>query len=81
MKYAEQSYDRLKDILKKDKENISPQLLNLIKTDLYQVLKGYFDLELKDVSLTYEIESSGVYHFCIDYFAKNVRHNSFFINS
>ena len=81
MKCAEQSFDRLKDILKKDKENISVQLLNLIKTDLFQVLNGYFELGLKDISLTYHIKDNGKYHLSIDVLANNVRHNLFFINS
>lgn len=79
MKFAEQSIDRLRGILKKDKENISPQFINLVKTDIYRILSGYFVTEIKDIDIKYRVEN-GKYYFNIDFSASNIKHNTFFVN-
>lgn len=63
MKIAQKSMLRIKDILKKDKENVSKPLLALIKSDIYSVMCGYFEVKLEDVLVSYYVGEDNKYHF------------------
>ena len=61
MKIAQKSLIRIKNILKKDKEKISQPLLNMIKSDLFNVVKSYLDVNQNDISIRYFINEEGIY--------------------
>ena len=56
---------RIKDILKRDKEDFSPSLLTLIKSEIYQLLSNYFEIELSDINISYFVTEDGKYEFKI----------------
>ena len=43
MKVAQKSFNRLREILRLDKEQLSHAHLMQIKSDIYDVLKNYFE--------------------------------------
>ena len=63
MKIAQKSMLRIKDILKKDKENVSRPLLSLIKSDFFSVMNRYFEVKLEDVFVSYYVGEDNKYHF------------------
>ncbi len=63
MKVAQKSMLRIKDILKKDKENVSRPLLSLIKSDIFSVMNRYFEVKLEDVFVSYYVGEDNKYHF------------------
>ena len=63
MKIAQKSMLRIKDILKKDKENVSRPLLSLIKSDFFSVMNRYFEVNLEDVFVSYYVGEDNKYHF------------------
>ncbi len=63
MKIAQKSMLRIKDILKKDKENVSRPLLSLIKSDIFSVMNRYFEVKLEDVFVSYYVGEDNKYHF------------------
>ena len=50
--------DRLKLVLIHDRMNCSPELLEMMRTDIIQVISKYVDIDMEDFSI--EIASSGV---------------------
>ena len=63
MKIAQKSILRIKDMLKKDKENIPEPLINLIKNDLFAVFKNYLDICSEDLNLKYYVDEDNMYTF------------------
>ena len=61
MKIAQKSLERLKDILKRDKEKLSQPLLNMIKSDLYNVVSSYLDVNQNNINIKYFINEDGFY--------------------
>lgn len=78
MKLAQKSYLRLKNMLKRDKEPISPILLDEIKSDLFLVLNEYFDCSILDLNLEYKTDNNGIYDFEIYFKANSVKKINFF---
>ncbi len=62
MKTAQKSMDRIKNILKMDKENISLSLISLLKSDIFSVIDGYFVSSLQDIKMNYYVSEDGKYH-------------------
>jgi len=73
MKVAQKSANRLKSILKQDKEQISAHFLALIKSDIYSVLSSYLCLDLDDIYLRYYVGDDNKYHFDASIVAKNLK--------
>ncbi len=63
MKLAQKSILRIKDMLRRDKENIPAPLISLIKNDLYSVLNNYLDISPEDIILKYYIDEDNLYNF------------------
>ena len=61
MKIAQKSLERLKDILKRDKENLSQPLLNMIKSDFFNVVNSYLDVNQNNINIKYFINEDGFY--------------------
>lgn len=61
MKLAQKSYNRLKEILKLDKQQLSQTHLMQIKSDVYDALKNYFDITLQDVEIDYFLNDVNKY--------------------
>ena len=73
MKVAQKSANRLKNILKQDKEQISAHFLALIKSDIYSVLSSYLCLDLDDIYLSYYVGEDNKYHFDLNIVARNLK--------
>jgi len=78
MKIAQKSLERLKDILKRDKENISQPMLNMIKSDIYNVVNAYLDVKQNDVSIKYFINEDGFYEIDLKIKTKRIKKVQFF---
>ena len=75
------SVNRLKEIIRFDKEKISKSLLSLIKSDVFSLFSSYFETDIKDVSINYFVGEDNKYHFKIDIVSTRVKKNVFFANS
>lgn len=64
-------------MLKQDKETISKPLLQLIKSDIYQIVTNYFDLTLDDINISYEVDAVGKYKIDISLLSKRVKKANF----
>ena len=69
-----QSIDRIKDMIKRDKEELNPELINLMKSDIFSVLSSYVILSLSSMDLKYSVEEDNLYHFSLNFTAKNIKH-------
>lgn len=78
MKIAQKSLERLKDILKRDKENISQPMLNMIKSDIYNVVNAYLDVKQNDVNIKYFINEDGFYEIDLKIKTKRIKKVQFF---
>lgn len=63
MKLAQKSILRIKDMLRRDKENIPEPLINLIKNDVYSILNNYLEISPNDINLKYFIDDENLYNF------------------
>ena len=61
MKLAQKSFNRLREILRIDKEQLSHTHLMQIKSDIFDTMSCYFDLLLQDVKVNYFINEFGKY--------------------
>lgn len=78
MKIAQKSLERLKDILKRDKENISQPMLNMIKSDIYNVVNAYLDVKQNDVNIKYFINEDGFYEIDLKIKTNRIKKVQFF---
>lgn len=77
MKLAQKSMQRIKNILKRDKEDFSPTLLSLIKSDIYELLSNYFELALNDIKISYYVDDDGKYNFKIDMQSNRIKKQNY----
>lgn len=61
MRFEQKSINRIKNILKQDKERLPAPMLNMIKSDVYFALNGYFNIAPEDIDLRYFIDNEGFY--------------------
>lgn len=78
MKIAQKSLERLKDILKRDKENISQPMLNMIKSDIYNVINAYLDVKQNDLNIKYFINEDGFYEIDLKIKTNRIKKVQFF---
>lgn len=78
MKIIQKSIDRMQNILKHDKDQVSLPFLNMIKSDIYCVLNGYLNIFPEDINIKYYIEDNGLYNFDIKLRANNIKNIKFF---
>ena len=78
MKLAQKSYNRLKEILKLDKEQLSQTHLMQIKSDIYDELKNYFEITLQDINLEYYLNDLNNYQINISASCSKVKKSRIF---
>lgn len=78
MKLAQKSYNRLKEILKLDKQQLSQTHLMQIKSDIYDVLKNYFEITLQDVNVDYFLNNLNKYQINISASSSKVKKSRIF---
>ena len=61
MKLAQKSINRMKNILRQDKEKIKQPLINMLKSDVYSCISGYFEIYPGDIDIVYTIDENGFY--------------------
>lgn len=62
---AKASANRLKQVLVTDKNEISPVVVNVIKSDITTLLDSYMLVDKDSVFVNFNIDSEGGYKFCI----------------
>lgn len=78
MRYEQKCINRLKNILKQDKERLSVPMLNMIKSDIYSALNNYFDIHPEDIDLRYFIDADGFYALNIGVRCNRIKKINFF---
>jgi septum formation topological specificity factor MinE len=77
MKTAQKMTLRLKNMLKHDKEKVSQPLLNMLKSDIFQIVNNYFELRLEDMDISYFVDADGNYQFEIKLSSKRIKKANF----
>ncbi len=78
MKTLNKSLDRLSQMLKADKQNLSDSFLQQIKSDVFEVLNKYFCISIEDVKLDYLITNLSEYNILINLKSKRIKNMMFF---
>ncbi len=78
MRFEQKCINRLKNILKQDKERLSVPMLNMIKSDIYMSLNSYFDIHPEDINLKYFIDENGYYALDIGIKCNRIKKINFF---
>ena len=77
MKLANKTFSRLKSLIKQDKEQVSPQFLSLVRSDVFTLFSSYLVLDLDDVALSYFVGDDGKYHFDIKATALSIKNTNY----
>lgn len=75
MKSAQKSFNRLKEILKLDKEQLSETNFMQIKSDIYDTLKNYFEISINDINLTCAFTEQNKYKLEINLICDRIKKN------
>lgn len=78
MRLEQKSINRIKSMLKQDKEKLSLPLLNMIKSDVFALLHAYFDLHPQDIDLRYFVNEDGFYDLNIGVKCGRIKKINFF---
>ena len=78
MKLAQKTYDRVKNILKHDKDKISEPFLKEVKSEIFMVLNQFFDICLEDVKVNYFLNNDNLYELNVNLKSKNVKKVNFY---
>ncbi len=70
---AKQDEERLKHVLIADKHFNPERIKQVIKSDIFHVMKNYARIDSDNVFIDLEISSSGQYHFKIDIVSDNLK--------
>ncbi len=70
---AKASANRLKKVLVCDKNELSPTVSNIIKSDTINLLENYMAVERDSVFVNFTINADGKYEFCITGRANRVK--------
>ncbi|MBQ3047516.1 MAG: cell division topological specificity factor MinE [Clostridia bacterium] len=75
MKLAQKSFNRIKEILKNDKQELSSSSLLQIKSDIYDVLKNYFEITINDINVNYRLTEQNKYNFEVSLISDRIKKN------
>ena len=78
MKTLNKSIDRLSQMLKADKQNLSESFLQQVKSDVFEVLNKYFSISTEDVKLNYVVTNLPEYSVSINFSTKRIKNMMFF---
>ncbi|MBQ0017451.1 MAG: cell division topological specificity factor MinE [Clostridiales bacterium] len=70
---AKEDENRLRQVLIADKHFNPERIKEVIKSDMYNVLKNYAEISPDDVFIDIELNSSGMYHFKFDAIMKRLK--------
>lgn len=65
MKNANNTKNRLKQLLVCDKKSVSPRLIDIIKNDVEEILCSYAFLKQGETHVNFNVTESGEYNICI----------------
>ncbi len=77
MKIASKMQNRIENMLKRDKEDVPPAFLALIKSEIYSVMSNYCFLSLNDIKMNYYVDEKGNYHFKFDVSTSRLKSKNF----
>lgn len=63
-KAAQIEFDRLKNLLIKDKANAPCQLADVLKSDIYTLMKNYMEINSENIKIYFDADEKG-YHIII----------------
>ena len=72
-----QSLDRIRDMIKRDKGQLDGELINLMKSDIYSVLSSYLGIDSPSLNMSYYVGDDNMYHFSLDFTARSIKHITF----
>ena len=78
MKLAQKTYDRVKNILKHDKDKISEPFLKEIKSELFLTLNQFLDIKLDNIKIDYFLNNNNMYELNINLTSANIKKTNFF---
>ena len=78
MKLAQKTYDRVKNILKHDKDKISEPFLKEIKSELFLTLNQFLDIKLDNIKIDYFLNNNNMYELNINLTSTNIKKTNFF---
>lgn len=70
---AKQDEERLKHVLIQDKHFNPDRIKQVIKSDVYHLLRNYTNINSDNIYIDIEINQNGTYHFKIDAVAENLK--------
>ena len=73
MREVQRCEDRLKNIVTIDKQESSQKISRLIKSELFYLLKNYFDICAEDFTLNISVNEKGEFDININALAKTMK--------
>ena len=73
MKNALRGVERIKKVILQDKTGAPEQVLSVLKSDLYELLDGYFEVNPQSIALDVSVDERGLYTISVGAKAFRVR--------
>ena len=73
MKNATRGVERIRKVILQDKTGAPEQVLSVLKSDLFELLDGYFEVNPQSVSLEVAVDEHGFYTIAVTAKAFRVR--------
>jgi len=59
--------DRIKNVLVKDKEETPNKVINILKSEIMNILKNYMEISSPDIDICLNLDKNG--HYCLEIYA------------
>ena len=73
MKNISQAETRLKKIISSDKKENPIKIERLLKSEIYYILKNYFEINSEDMSLNLKINEDGKYQLQLNAISRSIK--------
>lgn len=73
MKNISQAETRLKNIISADKKENPIKIERLLKSEIYYILKNYFEINSEDMSLNLKINEDGKYQLQLNAISRSIK--------
>ena len=77
MSIVQKSLIRMQNILKMDKKNLPLSLTKELKTEIFLLLKQYFDIDLNNIELSYFINNQNQYEVDLKFKTTRLKNTQF----
>lgn len=78
MKLAQKTYNRIKNILKQDKDKITEPFLKEVRSEVFLTLNQFFSINIDDVKINYFLNNNNNYELNINIKTDNIKKTNFF---